>query len=224
MRKISETRSSDSPFIKSVTRVRYTEASTEVEPPDGHWALVVIKHRGQTQVLHTGTTTKPVTLRFEKEDEYIGISFKPGTFLPHLPAEQLVDCGMFLPKVNRRDFWLRNDAWEIPTFDNAEALVNKLVDNRLLAADDIVDAILKDLPKGFSPRSAQRHFLQTTGITLNYFRQIQRARQAGDLLQTGSTAPEAALAAGYYDQAHMTKSLKKILGRTPGEITQSGIR
>jgi AraC-like DNA-binding protein len=80
------------------------------------------------------------------------------------------------------------------------------------------------MPKAFSIRSMQRHFIETTGITLNYFHQIQRAREATRLLQTGSTPVEAALAVGYYDQAHMTKSLKKIIGKTPTEIIKSDTR
>jgi hypothetical protein len=223
MHKIAETRSSDSPFIQSVTRVRYTCDSIDIEPPDGHWAIVAIKHHDQTHILHTGTVSKPVTLRFEKDDKYIGITFKPSAFLPRFPATRLVDTGMSLPKVNKQNFWLGNSAWEIPTFENAESLVDKLVDDGLLAADDIVHAILSEQPKAFSVRSVQRHFLQTTGITLNYFRQIQRAREASGLLQTGSTPVEAAMVTGYYDQAHMTNSLKKIIGKTPTEIIQSGI-
>ena len=224
MQKISETRSSDSPFVQSVTRVRYTGESIDVEPPDGHWAMVFLKHHDQTQILHTGTVTKPVTLRFEKDDEYMGITFKPSTFLPRFPAKQLVNTGMFLHVLNKRKFWLENDVWEIPSFDNTEVLVKKLVDKRLLATDDIVDRILRDLPKAFSIRSMQRHFMQTTGITLKYFRQIQRAREASTLLQTGTTPLEAALATGYYDQAHMTNSLKKIIGKTPAALVQSGAR
>ena len=222
MQKISETRSSDSRFIQSVTRVKYTVDSIDMEPPDGHWAIVVLKHRGETQVLHTGTVIKPVTLRFEKDDEYMGITLKPSTFLPRFPAKQLVNTGMFLPSVNKRTFWLGNDAWEIPSFDNAEVLIKKLLDNGLLATDDIVDTILRNLPKAFSIRSMQRHFIQTTGITLKYFLQIQRARQASHLLQTGVPAIEAALKTGFYDQAHMTNSLKKIIGKTPTDIIQSG--
>jgi hypothetical protein len=221
MQKTSETRSSDSPFIQTVTRVRYNADGIDIEPPDGNWAIVVIKHHGQLQVLHTGTVTKPVPLCFEKDDEYIGISFKPSAFLPCLPAKPLVNTGMFLTQFNKQRFWLGNSAWEIPTFDNAESFVNKLVDNGLLATDDIVDSILNDLPKAFSLRSIQRHFLRTTGITLNYFRQIQRAQQASVLLQKGNTPLEAALATGYYDQSHMTNSLKKIMGKTPSEIIQS---
>jgi hypothetical protein len=222
MQKVAETRSSDSPFIQSVSRVKYTGESVDIEPPDGHWAIVVLKHHGKTQILHTGTVTKPVTLHFEQDDEYMGISFKPSTFLTRFPAQPLVNTGMYLPQIDKRNFWLGNSAWEIPTFDNAEALVDKLVDDGLLAADDIVHAVLNDLPKASSLRSIQRHFLQTTGITLKYFHQIQRAQEASGLLQTGSTPIEAALAAGYYDQSHMTKSLKKILGKTPTEIIRSG--
>lgn len=224
MQKIAETRRSDSPFIQSVTRVKYTSDCIDIEPPDGHWAIVILNHHGQTRILHTGTVTKAVTLRFEKDDEYIGISFKPSTFLTRFPAQKLVDTGMYLPKIDKQKFWLENSVWEIPTFDSAEALVNKLAEDGLLASDELVHATLNDFPKAFSLRSIQRHFLQTTGITLNYFRQIQRAREAAALLQAGSTPLEAALSAGYYDQAHMTKSLKKILGRTPKEIITSVAR
>jgi AraC-like DNA-binding protein len=71
-----------------------------------------------------------------------------------------------------------------------------------------------------SPRTLQRHFLKTTGMTHNYWQQIQRAQKAASGLQLGKSVAQVAFEAGYVDQSHMTRWLKQIVGRTPGEIAR----
>ena len=64
-----------------------------------------------------------------------------------------------------------------------------------------------------SRRSVQRHFLLATGMTHRTYRQIQRARYAAGLLRSGASIAEAVHQAGYYDQAHLTRSLTRLIGR-----------
>jgi AraC-like DNA-binding protein len=49
-------------------------------------------------------------------------------------------------------------------------------------------------------------------------RQIQHARHAAVLLRSGTSIAEAVHRAGYYDQAHLTRSLKRRIGTTPARI------
>ena len=64
----------------------------------------------------------------------------------------------------------------------------------------------------------QRHFLKTTGLTYKTFTQIERAQQAMALIAQGRPAADVAFALGYSDQPHMIRSIKAIMGQTPGQI------
>ncbi len=57
-----------------------------------------------------------------------------------------------------------------------------------------------------------------TGLTHRTYRQVQRARHAARLLQDGAGIGETVHAAGYYDQAHLTHSLTRLIGQTPARI------
>jgi AraC-like DNA-binding protein len=43
-----------------------------------------------------------------------------------------------------------------------------------------------------------------------------RVRQAKSLLRTGLPIASAAIAAGFYDQAHLTRHFKRVVGVPPG--------
>jgi AraC-like DNA-binding protein len=72
-----------------------------------------------------------------------------------------------------------------------------------------------------SIRSAQRHFLRATGISHGAARQIARARRAAMLLQDGVPILDVVHAAGYYDQAHLTRSLRHRIGLTPLALSRA---
>jgi methylphosphotriester-DNA--protein-cysteine methyltransferase len=60
--------------------------------------------------------------------------------------------------------------------------------------------------------------LQATGITQRAARQIERARYTTVLLQQGVSIPDTIRRAGYYDQPHLTRSLKRYIGQTPRQL------
>lgn len=210
-------RPADSPFVQAVTRWVIGDADRDHAVPDGTWDIVVLKQDGQTNVLLAGQTTRAVPLQFNPGDEILTISFKASAFLTFIPAGELLDRGILLTKTSR-GFQLAADVFEIPTFDNAEDFVRSLVKKDHICQDEVVEALLADQSPAFSLRSLQRRFLRATGMTHNAYHQIQRARQAAGLLQSGNPASAVAFAAGYADQPHMSRSLKYILGRTPTEI------
>ena len=49
---------------------------------------------------------------------------------------------------------------------------------------------------------------------------IERARFATQLLREGRPPVDVAHDAGYFDQAHLTRSLRKLIGLTPGAIAR----
>ena len=214
-------RASDSPLVERITRSVYEADAEEWSTPDGCWDIVVIQRAQGTMVLQTGLTSKPVQLRSSPGDTYVTISFKPGVFMPRTPGSSMVDRGLVRPATSTRSFAVDGETLEIPTFDNAEGLVDRLVRRGLLARDALVESVVQGRPMAATPRSVQRHFLLALGMTPRQFGQIRRARQALDRLEAGQ--PIAAIAAdlGYSDQPHMTRSLKAIMGRTPGEIVRA---
>jgi AraC-like DNA-binding protein len=107
---------------------------------------------------------------------------------------------------------------EYPSFDNAETFVERLAKPGVLARDPIVEDTLLRRPPNLSLRSAQRRFLQSTGVTYATFRQIERARYATMLLREGVSILDVVSRLGYFDQAHLTRSLKRFIGETPGKI------
>ena len=66
----------------------------------------------------------------------------------------------------------------------------------------------------------QRRILQATGMTRSTIRQIERARRATELLQRGTPILQVACDLGYFDQAHLTRSLKRFVGQTPAQIVR----
>jgi methylphosphotriester-DNA--protein-cysteine methyltransferase len=57
-------------------------------------------------------------------------------------------------------------------------------------------------------------------MTLATIRQIERARHATKLLRNGARLVDVAYEAGYFDQAHLTRSLTRFIGRTPAQIAR----
>ena len=90
---------------------------------------------------------------------------------------------------------------------------------RRQAMEPVVQAALQGQLKDLSLRTAQRHFLRTTGLTHSAVRQIERARYATTLLQQGVSILDVVYEAGYFDQPHLTRSLKYYIGQTPAQIT-----
>ena len=84
--------------------------------------------------------------------------------------------------------------------------------------DPIVDAALCQQPQAVSPRWVQHRFVRATGLSQGAIRQIERARYATTLLQQGVPIIETAGRAGYADQAHLTRSLKRFIGQTPARL------
>jgi methylphosphotriester-DNA--protein-cysteine methyltransferase len=111
--------------------------------------------------------------------------------------------------------------WELPQFANAETFVARLARAGVIRRDEAVEAALQGDGRALSTRSVQRHFRQATGMTQDTFRQIERARHATTLLKDGMSILDTVGAAGYYDQAHLTRSLKRFVGQTPGDIVRA---
>ncbi|MGH2583981.1 MAG: helix-turn-helix domain-containing protein, partial [Dehalococcoidia bacterium] len=211
-------RPSDSPFVERIWQARSEHGGPFRSIAMSHWEMVVTRLNGRTTVTVRGPETKATSLYCPADGTWLGIRFRLGTIMPQLPARALVDAATDLPEMGRHAFWLQGSAWEVPDFDNAEAFVNRLVRDGLLVQAPVVDAALHGEPNERSPRTAQRHFVRTTGLTHGAVRRIERARYATTLLQQGVPILDSVHEAGYFDQPHLTRSLKHFIGQTPAQI------
>jgi AraC-like DNA-binding protein len=213
-----EVRASDSPFVEMIWRTQSESAGTFLSRAVSHWEIVVTKQNGRTSITVRGPETKATTAHCPPNAEFFGITFKLGTFMPLLPTGDRLDGEVILPEATNRSFWLNGSAWQFPDYDNADTFVDRLVRDGLLIREPIVDAALQGQLKELSLRTIQRRFLRATGLTLNSVRQIERAREAEVLLEQGVSILDTVLEAGYADQSHLTRSLKRLIGRTPTQI------
>jgi Helix-turn-helix domain len=220
---VRQSRPIDSPLVESITLTQFTAAGQTLMQPDGCWDIAILNLGGGAFVLRTGLTTRPDIVEHKPGDEILTISFRPNSFMPLMPGEIMRNEGVVLDGFGRRDFWLGEGVREIPTLETADVFVDHLVRDEVVQTNPIVASIVEGHPQAMSERTAQRHFLRTTGLTYKHFTLIQRAQKAISLLRAGQRATDVAFALGYADQAHMINSLRQIMGQTPGQIAREVI-
>jgi AraC-like DNA-binding protein len=215
-------RASDSPYIERVWRCHSERAGTFLSVASNHWEMVITFLQGRSIVTVRGPETKPTEVPCPADGEWLAIRFKAGTFMPQMPAHALIDSlGVNLPQVAKRSFLLDGRKWELPTFDNAEVFVDRLVNKNLVARDPEITAAAQGEPTALTTRSSQRRFLQVTGMTHSSFRQIERARFAVNLLREKVPIADVVWQSGFYDHAHLTRSIRQWIGLTPTRIANA---
>jgi AraC-like DNA-binding protein len=217
---IFEGRSSDSPFVDSIWRTQSNKGGSFISLAESHWGMVITRQKESTTLTIRGPETKAEPAPVPEYADIFGISFKLGTFMPYLPARNLVDRELNLPEALGKSFWLDGSVWQFPNFENVDTFIDKLVRKELLVREPVVEAAIQDQLNEVSLRSVQRRFLRATGLTHVAVRQIERARLALTLLQRGASILDTVYETGYSDQAHMTKSLKYLMGQTPAQIVR----
>jgi hypothetical protein len=220
MQKIRKLDGWSSPVVESVTHTTFTEDGSVQFRPDGCWDIAILKTAYGTVVLRTGLTTTAVTHQVSAGDEILSIAFKPSSYMSLMPGETMRDEGVVLTGIGHDRFWLGTDVLEIPNFDNVDAFVERLLKNGIVEENTLVASVVSGHPMAMSERTMQRHFLRTTGLTYKAFTQIERAQKAVVLLQQGRPAADVAFALGYADQPHLIRSVRAIMGQTPGQIAQ----
>jgi AraC-like DNA-binding protein len=218
----SEVRSSDSPFVQAIWRTQSEGTGSFISPAAIHWDMLLMRYRGKTTFTVQGPETKATCASVPAEAEWLGITFKLGTFMPDLLPIRLLDRHeVNLPEATAKSFWLYGSTWELPTYENADTFVNRLARAGLLAHDPLVDEVMQAYPLDLSPRALQYRFRRATGLTHKTVQQIQRARQAATLLEQGCPILDTAYQLGYFDQSHFTNSFRRYLGQTPAQISRA---
>ena len=216
------TRPSDVPFVEAVYQARSIGGGSFISTAASNWEMVITKQKEKITLSIRGPETKASPAPIPTDAEFLGIIFRHGMFMPNLPGSKLVDEEIHLLGSGRKSFHLFGEAWEFPTLENVDTFVNRLLRKELLSHDQVVDDVMCGRTQDLSLRSIQRRFLHVTGLTYKGIQQIERARQAVTLLQSGVPILETTYQTGYFDQAHLTRSLKLLYGQTPGEIIKPG--
>lgn len=208
-----EHRPSDSPYVERVWRSRSHHVDRMLSVATPRWALVFWEQAGQMHAAVQGPESRASHAPVPEEATFFGIDFALGATMPHLPVSRLVDGNAELPDATHRAFQLACSSWHIPDYDNAEEFVRRLVREDVVVADRLVADVTRDATPAVSERTVQRHFLAATGLPRGAVRQIDRARHAALLLQEGISISDVIDRLGYYDQPHLTRSMRSYIGR-----------
>ena len=183
-----------------------------------HWHLVVSDVGGKVGVSVHGPESRPVTAPLPLEGTWVGIRFRLGVMLRDVPIPNLVDDEIALPEARRRSFWWKGGTWERPTYENAEGLVTRLAREELIGREPLIDDALHGGAAAVSLRTLQRRFYLATGQARRAVQRIEQARRAAVRLREGASPADVAHELGYYDQPHLTRSMRRYLGRTPAGL------
>lgn len=207
------------PHIETIWHTRSEQASSFTSEATSHWELVFTTREGKTTVFARGPETRASEADALEDADYLGITFRLGTFMPHLPLKMLRDRqDPALPAASSTAFWLHGSAWELPTLATADIFAERLVRQGILVRDPLVETVLTGGAPSVSLRTLQQRFLQATGIPHKTVQQIARAKRAVSLLERGAPIADTALRLGYYDQAHLTNALRHFVGKSPTQI------
>jgi AraC-like DNA-binding protein len=172
-----------------------------------------------------------------------GVKFRPGAFYPFYrqPVSNFIDAtlpidAVFGVDVNELEASVVGQADEtervrivesvlrahLPERDPNVELIGRIIDaiaadRSIRRADDLIERM--NLPR----RTIQRLFNEYVGIGLKWVIQRQRLHEAVEQIADGQPVDWAGLALdlGYFDQAHLIKDFKSIMGQTPGEYVRA---
>jgi hypothetical protein len=215
-----EERRPGSPIVAKVWRARSEPVARFTSIASTDWKLVVTKQRGCTSVTVRGPESRATVMPVPPDAEFVGVDFRAGTAMADLPFHRLVDGVVTLPQAGTRSFWLNGSAWEIPTFGNMDVFLARLLRSGRVVRDPVLEAVLQGRDAALSSRSVRRRLRHTSGLTLGLIRQIERARRAAALLDRGHDILDVVERAGYADQPHLTRSLRRFIGHTPAQIAR----
>ena len=205
-----EHRASDSSAIEQVWRSRSSETTAMTSLARAHADVVFWEGRDGVHAGVQGPETRASEAPVPEDAVFLGVRLALGTLLPALPPRTIVDRFSPLPVEGGRVL-LGGDRIPIPRYDQAEDFVALLLRRGLLVTAP-VDG------DGLTDRTRQRRFLDAVGLPQRTVLQIERAREAAVLLRDGRRPAEVAQDAGYFDQPHLARSLRRFIGPTGTEL------
>lgn len=193
----------------------------------------------QRRMFLAGTLSRPWELKPGRRIDTVGIRFRPGAITCLFPIEMrsaadretsldaivgVSGCrGLTrdLAAASGRERARCLDAWLVPRLDRpaprGQDRTHESI-RRILArrGRQRIEEVAAQV--GISRRRLERLFARDLGIRPKLFARIVRLNAALARLEQGDreAAVNAALDAGYFDQAHMSRDFQAVAGRTPG--------
>jgi len=211
-------RPSQSQYIETVWYTQSPFDTSYIAPAQGHLEMIITRRLKNSSLTLWGPSRNAMSVTCPKEAEFVGIRFSLGTYIPSLLTSELVNVHVNLPTATRGDIHLNGYIWHLPDYDDVEMFVARLVKRGIVTRDPLIDTVLQGCPTDLSIRSVQRRFRSIIGVSQRTLYQVERAQHAQELLQQGVSILDTVSQAGYFDQPHLTRSLKRLIGRTPAEI------
>ena len=187
--------------------------------------MIAFARSGDRLTVHLrGPETRATPLTCPEGCAFFGVELRPGAYLPGFPPSGLADMNdALLPTLSGNRILLDNRDWEMPTEQNVDVFVERLVRAGSLFFDPLVDEIRHgERPRAMSERTAQIRFRRAVGISRRKLVSIEQARHAAQLLAAGGSIAHVVTVGGYYDQAQLARAMRWATGHTPGEL-RSGI-
>ena len=205
--------------------------------PDGCTDIIWF---GDAHAVAVGPMTRPVLETIAPGTTLVGMRFRPevASRVLGLPANELTDRDIPLSELWRRtlvdDTTDRLREERVPA--RRVAIAQSLIASRFNAMrrpDPMVHHAVSHLTSGrsgrieelarrigISERHLHRRFVASVGYSPKTFQRIVRFQKLLALAEAGSPTPlgDVSLAAGYADQAHMTREVVKFAGVTPGAL------
>lgn len=227
------------PFVDHYWFSASASAPVTVLLPDGRVDLVLECTGAGTAVAVYGSVTARTTLALVPGARYVGVQFRPGGARHFLDAaaHELTDRAV-----------AGDDALKVclaPAFDadDPHAVIARLdaallrhlrhtqpaaarVDGLIARVEQARGSVRIDAlaaQSGVSRRQIERDFLDAVGLAPKAFAAIVRFRHAGERLRAGMPPIEAALAAGYADQSHLSRDFQRYAQLTPAAYTRGDV-
>lgn len=173
--------------------------------------------RTQPRCFVAGQITAPLLLRPTGPAKILGVRFHPQGLADIMgsPVHELTDAILALDpggidSVPRLEAWLLGRARTAA----GDPLVNEAVLQISVShgARDIA-SLARDL--AISTRHLERRFLHRTGLPPKLYARMRRFQSVFPAIEHGSDWASAAIACGYYDQAHLIRDFRQFAGEPP---------
>jgi hypothetical protein len=208
------------PLVQRVWAAKCDAATSFTSAAKGSSMIAFARHGDGWSVHVRGPETKATQLTCPEGWEFFGVELQPGAYLPLFPPSGLADLNdALLPTPSGTRILLDNRDWEMPTDENVDVFISRLVRAGLLFFDPLVDEIRHgERPRAMSERTAQIRFRQAVGISRRKLVSIEQAQRAAQLLAAGESIDDVVTGCGYYDQPQLTRAMRWATGHTPGEL------
>lgn len=195
---------------------------------------------GDAQPMAVGPMTRPVLETITPGTTLVGLRFRPevASRVLGLPANELTDRDVPLSElwrpalVDDTSERMRAEcsparraaiahsmlAWRFNAMRQPDPIAQHAVSQLTSGKTQRIDDLARDI--GISERQLHRRFVASVGYSPKTFQRIVRFQKLLALTDANTRSPlgDVSIAAGYADQAHMTREVVEFAGVTPGAL------